>query len=103
MVLLTQESENLSSASTRVSAVAPETAKDHGSVDGLIVFWTVQAKWPTRKATPTISTASGSSSEIVRQHDTAAALRAPVQNPDTTASEAGKGWWWVSTLLWTAS
>jgi len=90
--LLTQESEKASSASVRDSDVAPETAKDHGSIDVLIVFRTVEVKWPTRKATPTMATATGSNSEIDRQHETAAALMAPVQNPDTTASEVGKGW-----------
>ena len=90
--MLTQEPEKASSASMRDSAVAPEMAKDHGSIDVLIVFRTVEVNRPTRNATPTMATATGSSSEIVWQHETAAALRVPVQNPDTTASEAGKGW-----------
>ena len=58
----------------------------------VVVLRAVEVKLPMRNATPTITTATGSSSDIVRQHDTAAALSAPVQNPDTTASEAGKGW-----------
>lgn len=90
--MLTGESAKASSAFARDSSVAPETAKDHGSSDVLIVFRTVEVKWPTRKATPTMATATGSNSEIVRQHETAAALRAPVQSPDTIESEAGKEW-----------
>ena len=89
--MLTQESEKASIASVRDSAVAPETARDHGSIDVLIDFRTVEVKWPTRKATPMMATATGSNSETDKQHETAAALRAPVQNPVTTASEAGKG------------
>ena len=91
-LLLAQDSDRVSSDSVRNSAVVtPETARVHGSIDMLIVFRTVEASWPTRKATPTMITATGSNSGIIRQHETAAALRAPVQYPVTTASEAGKG------------
>ena len=42
--LLTQESERSSIASVRNSAVAPETAKDHASIDVVIVVRTTEAK-----------------------------------------------------------
>ena len=72
--------------------MAPDTVRAHGSIDVLIVFRTTEVNQPTRKATPTTAIATGSNADMVLQHETAAALKAPVQNPDTTASEAGKGW-----------
>ena len=96
---LTRDVEKASMDRVRDSVLTPDTARDHESLDVLMVFRTAELRRPTRKAMLTIATATGSSSVIDRQQDTAAALSAPVQKPERTASKEGKEVRCVSTLL----
>lgn len=95
----TRDVEKACRTSDNDSKSVPDTVMDHESFDVLIVFRTAELNRPTRKAIPTIATATGSSSVIDRQHETAAALSAPVQSPESMAADPGYEYFRVSTLL----